>query len=94
MEAKTVVLEVLAIDGWVEAEVFVGNESRIAQSLLSPPSSSHSISDFGICCEAEGNGVSTVVLMCQLVTELDDNMTLEWLFEAVIKLSLHQVGID
>ena len=89
---KTVILEVLAVVGRVEVEVIVGNESMTAQATFSYFSSGHSTDDFSICCLTEVNGVSTVVLVLELIAELDDNTTLEWPLEVVIELSSHQVG--
>ena len=91
---KTVILEVLAVDGSVEVEVIVGNEGITAQTTFSSHSMGDSTNDFYVCCLTKRNGVSTVVFVFQLVVELNDYMTLEWPFEVVIELSLHQVGID
>ena len=89
---KAVILEVLAVVGWVEVEIIVGNESGRAQPSFSSVSSCHSTDDSGICCLTEVNGVSMVVRVLELITELDDNTTSEWPFEVVIKLSSNQVG--
>ena len=86
---KAVILEVLAVVGWVEVEIIVGNESGRAQPSFSSVSSCHLTNALGICCLTEVNDVSMVVLVLKLIAELDDNTTLEWPFEVIIKLSLH-----
>jgi len=48
--------------------------------------------DSAIYCLIEVKGMSMVELVLELIAELDDNTTLEWPFEAVIKLSSHQEG--
>jgi len=89
---KTIVLEVVAVVGWVEVEVIVGNECMTAPPTFCSVSSGHSTDDFVICCLTEVNGVSMVELVLELIAEPDDDMTLEWPFEVIIKLSSHQVG--
>ena len=54
--------------------------------------SCHLTDGSGISCLTEVNGVSTVVLVLELIAELDDNPALEWPLEVAIKFSSHQVG--
>ena len=70
----------------------MGNEGRTAQPTFSCCTAGHSTDDFSICCLTEVNGVYMVVLVLELITELDDNMTSEWPFEVIIELSSHQMG--
>ena len=70
----------------------MGYEGLVAQPSGSSFSISHSTIDFNVCCFSKRNSFFGVVVVFQLVQYCNSNLTLEWPFEVVIKLSSHQNG--